>query len=259
MFLILSKLLPALLSPASLICILSLVTGILALRRKAKDTATLAFLSFFILYAAASPITKWILLRGLERQYTEPESYPQASAIVVLGGAMLPDYPPRRHPETNASGDRFLQAGRLWRENLAPQMVVTGGNISFLNGSERDDASLYAELLEELFDVPDSCLLRISKSQTTYEDAFYCARLFDSLGIKKEILLVTSAQHMPRSVGLFCKQGFKVIPAPTDYRVTDRFIFTPFQLIPSEAALSETVDALHEYIGWLVYRLMGRL
>lgn len=259
MLLFLSKLLPALLLPPGLIFLLCLAAGFLALRSKARTAAMLAFAAAFILYVASSPVTKWVLLRGLEKQYSEPDFYPRAPAIVLLGGAMLPDFAPRHHPETNAYGDRVFQAGRLWREHLAPKLVVTGGNIPFLGEHSVGDAVLYARLLHELFDVPDSCMLKVSESKTTYEDALFTARLFEQLGMPKVILLVTSAQHMPRAARLFRKQGFKVIPAPTDYHVTKRFALRPFLLIPSEGALNETLDAMHEYIGLTVYYLMGRL
>ena len=81
--------------------------------------------------------------------------------------------------------------------------------------------------MTELFDIPDSAILREPDSQNTYEDAKYTAELFDSAGLQKEILLVTSAAHMPRSVELFQKQGFIVHPAPSNFRVSAIFFSSP--------------------------------
>ncbi len=259
MGLILSKVLPALLFPIGLVCLLCLVTGILALLRKAKSAAILAFSAAGILYLSASPVVCHILLRGLEGQYAELESYPKASAIVLLGGAMIPPEPPRLHPATNSSGDRVLQATRLWRRGIAPKLVVTGGAVPFITGYGGDEASLYASLLTELLGVPDSSIVRVSESRNTYEDAVETAQLFQSCGWKKDILLVTSAVHMPRAVRLFRKQGFTVYPVPADFRSGTAFPGRWFALLPAEWALGETANALHEYVGLAAYAVMGRL
>ncbi len=259
----LSKIFPALLSPVFLTCLLCLAAGILAARRKITSVALLAFAAFLLLYAAASPLVALALTRELEKQYDEQASYPKVRAIVLLGGAMIPDLPPRRHPKVNESGDRLLEAARLWRAGLAPTLIATGGAIPFLTGYDKDEASLYARLLTELFDVPDSAILRVSGSQNTYEDALYVSRLFEKNGMRKEILLVTSAMHMPRAARLFRKQGFTVYPAPTDFRAgsepLQHPLLQPFMMLPSEWALNETADALREYMGLAAYFLMGRL
>lgn len=255
----LSKVLPALLFPVGLVCCLCMILGVLAVLRKAKGMAWIAFIAFGVLYASSSPLVSWALLRGLESQYPEPASYPHAAAIVLLGGASVPNLPPRRHPEVNANGDRVLQTARLWRAGLATRLVVTGGAIAFITGYDSDEATMYADLMTSLFDVPDSAILRVPNSHNTYEDARYTAQLFDSAGLQKDILLVTSAAHMPRSVELFQKQGFIVHPAPSNFRVSSFFSFHPYRLLPSEQALDETTDALHEYAGLLWYKWMNRL
>lgn len=259
MSLILSKVLPTLFFPVGLACLLCLLTGVLALWRKAKSAAVLAFCAAALLYLSASPIVCHFLYRGLERNYPELESYPKVSAIVLLGGAMIAPELPRRHPATNASGDRLLQAMRVWKKGLAPVMVVTGGAIPFVSGYGGDEASLYAALLTELFNVPDSVILKVSTSQNTYEDAREAAKLFENRGLSKDILLVTSAAHMPRAVRLFRKQGFTVHPAPADFRSSVKPPLRWFSLLPAEWALSETSNALHEYVGLAAYALMGRL
>jgi len=73
---------------------------------------------------------------------------------------------------------------------------------------------------------------------------------------------------MPRSVALFEHQGFEVIPAPTDFRITqsgwDQMTSTSLlvqllNLFPSADNLSQTTGALKEYIGMFIYRLRGWL
>ncbi|MBW6475196.1 MAG: YdcF family protein, partial [Anaerolineaceae bacterium] len=97
--------------------------------------------------------------------------------------------------------------------------------------------------------------------------ALYSAEILNERGVE-EIILVTSASHMLRSVALFEKQGFKVIPAPTDYSITyDQWnaLWKPtlqdllVGLVPNAGHLSDVTYVLKEYIGFVVYRVRGWL
>jgi uncharacterized SAM-binding protein YcdF (DUF218 family) len=72
------------------------------------------------------------------------------------------------------------------------------------------------------------------------------------------IVLVTSAFHMKRSVALFKKQGFEVVPAPAGFRSGHR-PFTFFSFIPNADSLSSSSLALAEHLslGW--YSMTGDL
>ena len=71
-------------------------------------------------------------------------------------------------------------------------------------------------------------------------------------------LLVTSAFHMPRSVGLFRKVGFPVIPWPVDYRTSGKEGIGLFRDNPADA-LQNTTMAMREWIGLAGYWLSGRI
>jgi uncharacterized SAM-binding protein YcdF (DUF218 family) len=259
MLLVLSKVIPAFLFPAGLVVLLCLLAAWFAFRKGAKRAGLTALCAALLLYAAASPAVSNMLMLGLESGNPPVAVSPHAAAIVLLGGGMAPPTAPRMHPETNAAGDRVIHAARLWREGRAPFIVATGGFISFLTDAPGTEADLYARLLTEVFGLPDSAVVRMGRSRTTHEDALFTAGLFDSAGFEKEILLVTSASHMPRAVALFRKQGFVVHEAPTDFRGTDPSGFVFFSLLPSGAALAETTTALHEYLGMWAYKMLGRL
>jgi uncharacterized SAM-binding protein YcdF (DUF218 family) len=259
MFLFLSKLLPALLFPVGLTILLCLWVAWRSFRNGAALTGILALLAASVLYTASLPLVSNRLMVRLEQNIRPLPNYPQATAIVLLGGGMIPPGPPRIHPETNFAGDRVIHAARLWRRQYAPRIVVTGGYIRYLTTAEDSDAGQYAALLTELFDVPDSALLRVPGSLTTVEDAALTADLFDSTGLKKEILLVTSASHMPRAAALFRKRGFTVTEAPTDFQGTIDRRHAMFDFIPSAVFLAQTSAALHEYLGTAVNKVLGRV
>jgi uncharacterized SAM-binding protein YcdF (DUF218 family) len=70
--------------------------------------------------------------------------------------------------------------------------------------------------------------------------------------------LVTSAYHMPRSMGLFRKAGFDVTAYPVDYRTRGPQDLTRlFERIPG--GLARTDLGANEWIGLVAYRLLGRI
>ena len=72
------------------------------------------------------------------------------------------------------------------------------------------------------------------------------------------VLLVTSAFHMPRSVGLFRKQGLDVVPWPVDYRSTGTEGVGIDIDNPPDNILT-TGTALREWVGLIAYRLTGQI
>jgi len=70
-------------------------------------------------------------------------------------------------------------------------------------------------------------------------------------------ILVTSAFHMPRSVGLFRAQGWPVIPDPVDYKTgTGQYEAGGFS-IDLTGHLDLLSQAIKEWIGLLANRIMG--
>ena len=256
--LLLSKILPALLFPAGLTIVLCLLAALLAFRKGARAAGFVTLGAALLLYAAANPQISNFLLRSLEARHPPAATYPPATAIVLLGGGMVPLIPPRTHPETNWAGDRLLHAARLYKDGAAPVIVATGGYIDFMNGAPGTEADVYKRALMELFAVPDSAILVAGGSRTTAEDAEQAALALAARGLGKNILLVTSASHMSRAVAVFTRAGFDVTPAPTDFVSEDAFAFLPFHLLPNARALAETTIALHEYLGLLAYKLAGK-
>jgi uncharacterized SAM-binding protein YcdF (DUF218 family) len=70
-------------------------------------------------------------------------------------------------------------------------------------------------------------------------------------------LLVTSAYHMPRSVGLFRKAGFAVEPYPVDWRVGETGLFTFSPL--ADGGLERTDIGVREWIGLAAYWATGKI
>ncbi len=258
MFVFLSKILPPLIYPLGLSCILLMVALGFYQRRRLARAMVLA--SFLLLWLGGNRLVAYNLAKWLEWQYLPLKEVPEVEVMVVLGGGTLAANPPRLMAEINGAGDRLIYAARLYREGKAQKLLLSGGGIEWYTPSSDNPAAEMAVLLE-LMGVPRDALILEGRSQNTLQNAQFTKELLDAMGVRR-ILLVTSAMHMPRSVRAFERQGLEVIPAPTDYTVTQigwRTMTTPnlvnlvLNLIPNADNLSLTTRALKEIIGATVY------
>lgn len=260
MFLYLSKLLPNFIYPLGLSCLLIILGLIFRRRRWQRVSLVLALL---LLFAGGNRLVALALARSLEWRYLPQPDLPSAEVIVVLGGGALAAQYPRPMVEVDSAGDRLIYAAHLYRLGKSSHLLLCGGSLEWLPDSEilAEDMQRF---LEE-FGVPSQALWLETTSRNTYENAVNARAFLQTKGIHR-IILVTSAAHMPRSVALFEKQGFEVIPAPTDFTVTQAswenlthasagtFILS---MLPGAENLSITTRMLKEYLGMLIYRLNG--
>lgn len=92
--------------------------------------------------------------------------------------------------------------------------------------------------------------------ETESRDTKDHARYLRETLLGQSFFLVTSANHMPRSVALFKGQGLSPTPAPTDFCARPIEPFTIGKLIPQAKHLRTTDEAFHEHIGmgWAALR-----
>ncbi len=261
MFEFASKLLPALVYPLGLASFLIILS--LFLTRREKLQRMLLILSVALLWLGGNRWVSYALARSLEQRYPRPGEIPNAEILVLLGGGTNAPEAPRELVEVNSAGDRVIYAAHLYREEMARQILVSGGLLDW-ESRRTTPAEDMADLLVWM-GVPAEAILLQGESRNTYEDALYTSRILKEKGIDR-ILLVSSAWHMPRAVMLFEAQGLEVIPLPTDYNVTQmewdqlwrgdwRSIL--LNLFPSASNLSLTTRMMKEYFGLWVYGLRG--
>lgn len=262
LFIFLSKLLPLLVYPVSLASLL--IISALLLKNRPILIRTFLITAVLLLWIGGNHWFTAALIRSLEWQYLPQEEYEATDVLVLLGGGTDPMEYPRQIVEVNSAGDRVLYAAHLYRQGKAANILISGGNIDWLVSSPSTGAEDMALLLQ-MMGVPEDAIWLETESRNTYENAVFSQRILEEKGIDR-VLLVTSAMHMPRSVKLFERQGLQVIPAPTDFIITqagwennygnsiERKIINFF---PSADNLSLTTRSLKEYIGMLIYKLRG--
>ncbi len=191
----------------------------------------------------------------------------RADVIVVLGGGARAPAPPRLGGELNEAGDRLLYAAQLYRQGAAPRVLLSGGRTEWVGSASVPEAETMADILTTSMGVPREALWLETASSNTYENAVETRAILEGRGAKT-VILVTSAVHMPRAYRVFVKAGQDVIPASTDYIVTQEdwayytqpdFVVQLFNLLPTADNLVRTTVVLREYIGICVYRLQGWL
>jgi uncharacterized SAM-binding protein YcdF (DUF218 family) len=217
--------------------------------RALLSASIILFLAFGLL-----PFGK-LLIEPLEERFPPwAASSGAPDGIVVLGGAIEPELSARRASELNEAAERITVIPELARRYPLARILYSGGNGSLMprGGSE---AHIAGALLETL-GVPANRLILEDRSRTTAENAEFSRRLaMPKPG--ERWLLVTSAYHMPRSIGAFRKAGFPVEAYPVDYRTAGTVdLWFPFDSVAS--GLRRTDTAAREWVGLLVYWLTGR-
>lgn len=269
MYIFLSKLLPPLIYPLGLTILL--VFAAIFLSKKPRLQRLVLILALLLLFISSNRWTAVWLSRSLEWRYLPPAELSEASlaarhsplaeVIVVLGGATDSHQAPRPTVEVNGAGDRVLYAAYLYKLGAASHLLLSGGRIDWLESGD-SPAEDMASLLK-LMEIPADALWLETESRNTAENASAAYAFLTPEGIQR-IILVTSAEHMPRAVGLFEQQGFTVIPAPTDYSVTQAewedltqadLVTQLFNLIPTASNLSSVTSSLKEYLGMFVNSL----
>lgn len=233
---------------------IAVVFGSFGWRRISRPAAMLALL---ILVVASLTSFGALIMGPLEERFQRPSPAPDnVAGIIVLGGGFEGAINLARGGyDVNSGGDRFIEAVALARRYPDAKIVISGGTGTVLLEGE-GDADTAVRLFEAL-GIPRSRLILEPESRNTYEN-IENIRTLVSPRPGDTWLLVTSAFHMPRSMGLFRKAGFPIEPWPVDYRTSGREGVGVLRDNVIDA-LSTTTMAIREWCGLIAYKFAGRI
>ena len=256
MFFILSKVIGFFTLPSNAIavaCALGLV--LLATRWRRAGTRLLALGVVALLVFGYSPAGTMLLLSLSERFPAWQSDGRAPDGIIVLGGAIDSDATAARGTlEVDHSADRVFAMLDLGRRYPQARIVFSGGSGALLMDGV-SEAPIAGGLLQSYGVAADRIVLETA-SRSTAENAAFTRRLVEPKPGERW-LLVTSAFHMPRSIGAFRAAGFDVEAYPVDWRSRGWIDGTmPFDRL--SAGLARTDVAIHEWIGLIAYWLGGK-
>ena len=143
--------------------------------------------------------------------------------ILVLGGIInAPLTRARGIPSMGGGIERISEIKVLLEHSPEAKIVFTGGSGDPFNQGLKE-AHVAPEVFKR-FEINPARVVFEDRSRNTHENAIFTYK--ELLPKKNENwVLVTSAFHMPRSVGTFRKAGWNVIPYPVDYQTMGGELF----------------------------------
>jgi uncharacterized SAM-binding protein YcdF (DUF218 family) len=250
-----AKLVWSVIAPDRLLVLLVLLAWILLLRGATKwAKRTLGAAAIAILVAGALPVGEWVLFPLEERFAANPPLPQHIDGIIVLGGAESTTLSAAwGQVETNEAAERFLASLVLARRYPRAKLVFTSGS-----GNPANQESKGVDVAKMLYAEQG-----LDASRITFEDQ--SRNTAENVALSKALvrpvpgetwILVTSASHMPRAVGVFCKAGWPVLPYPVDHH-TERG-----NQLRLDLGIGDTLEDLSigikEWVGLAAYYLTGR-
>jgi uncharacterized SAM-binding protein YcdF (DUF218 family) len=258
MFFYTSKFLDFVIQPLTWVAVF-LIVGLVALRFRLRWGQNLCWLALSILVLMGWQPPVDALMRYLENQSPSQKAdanLQKYAGVVLLGGALERSALWVAHPgqvALNSAAERMTVPVGLLQRNPQLRLLFTGGEGNLQLGvlSEADRAKIFFDSMG----VPADRVLYESKSRNTSDNAVLSAKL-PGVDIHQPWLLLTSAYHMPRSLGVFQKAGWNVTPYPVDYHINPTTTWDAYSI---EAGVEKWYLVLHEITGYWAYRLTGRL
>lgn len=232
------------------------VGTLLLCRKKDHGRAGRALLTGLVLFywILSTPATAVLLIRALSPDHPPVHKAADArgaTAIVVLGGG-LKMYRSRGAVLPVGSREhslRALEAARVYRVLDRPWVVVTGSQ-----GPEGSTEAVYMRKSLMLLGVPADRVVEEGKSRNTHDHTLYVPPLLIERGVK-QFVLVTSRQHMARSLRAFRAAGFDPVPSSPEVFVGDGG--TLEKVVPTDSALEASTSMVYDVFAMLYYRVRG--
>lgn len=260
-------------------CVIAVVCARLGRKRLAK---WLGGLTVAWLWLWMTSIMTWVVGVPLEREFLVDgkvplvESFPEADAIVLLGGSMGIETNISSYAEMATSADRVWQTARLFKAGKASKIIATGDYakdttlqllkefgvgeeaVSFLDARTTEEE---AKELWELFSRVERVEERGGARELEPRNTLNTRKVLGDRteGDEVKILLVTSAWHMKRARLMFEKYApdIEVACAPADFENTIMAEKTPLfkMLLPDPNVFMLNSVAFHEWVGIVGYRV----
>lgn len=254
-FFVLSKLAWGLLSPINIIILLVVLATVMLFVNKVTTAKWLLLpTTLFSISLLFYPVGD-MLIYPLETRFSKLTELPaDIDGIIVLGGGeQLKQSVSWGTAELGSAGDRYIGAAILARQYPMVPIIFSGGSNLLSNQNLGKEAHIAKRLLTAV-GIDASRLIIESQARNTFENFLLLKPLLPKSDGR--YLLVTSAYHMPRSIGIARQQQINVIPYPVDYYSNiPAFRQAGFSIFEQLQALE---PAWREWVGLTVYYWTGK-
>lgn len=255
MYFFLSKVLWFALKPSMLLFLGMTLGFILILVQRRRTGFALVGVTLLSLWAVSVIPVGEMMVRNLEERFPKQEILPEnIGGIIALGGAIDPVLSRGRGQlAVDGSTERLLYFAMLADARPDVPLIFTGGSGHLFDQSAKE--AHYVENLAGLVGLDMSRVTLETESRNTMENAAFSKKLA-TVTPDKPWVLITSARHMPRSVGLFRKQGWSVIPYPVDFITLPEKGWAPtLEYLGGQSMLDA---AVHEFVGMAMAYILNR-
>ena len=207
--------------------------------------------------------TSEVLVRALEDEVPKSEitsiSEKDLGGIIILGGAVHGGSISLDRGEVSlgASAERVTKAFELMRKYPDLSFIFSGYSDK-ISPRGISESEAFKQLVIEQGLADRTCYYE-NQSRNTYENVIFMKPMIAEIEKDKPAkpwLLITSANHMYRSVKIFQKQGLNIIPVPVDYQTANSLQWTAFDLVDGAQNWNKLV---HEIIGLFAYWITGKI
>ncbi len=251
MFFIISKLLSFLISP--ILWILGFIVWSILVKNNTTRKKILVSI-FVLIFLFTNRAFLNLFVSGFEIPPTQIQNQKYESGIVLGGYSSFQENVNRL--QFSETSDRLFQTIVLYKRGIISKIILTGGSGSLLQTNKE---SLYAKKYLIEIGIPEIDIISDPESKNTIENAINTKRILDSLDFKKPQLLITSASHMRRSMACFEKQNVYVIPFSVNAMTNTSTPNLEFYLVPQIWVLINWEKLIHEWAGYIAYKLTGKI
>lgn len=247
---LLKKIISVFIMPINIVLIL-LILSIFYFRKSPNTSFKYLISALLLLIVASLPVVSDKLMLDIEDNY---EAFTLASKpvdyIVVLGGWHVSnDALPVTGQLNVDSLQRLVEVIRIYKLHPEAKILTSGHHsVDSVSNAQKMKQSLV------LLGVPEQKIITENFPKDTEEEA----QLISPRVLGSNVVLVTNADHMPRAMKYFERQGVYPIAAPTGFWVKNISGQKDWRYyIPSSQKLQQTTIAWYESLGQLIQWLKG--
>ncbi|MFZ4739565.1 MAG: YdcF family protein [Bacteroidales bacterium] len=254
MFFVISKLLSYLLNPLFWVFTLLIIAYFIKNKKIGRKLLLISIIAFYLFsnrFICDEFIRLW------EFDYPEKSSIDKQYDVgIVLGGGIINyDYDKDRLI-LREQADRLLQAIDLYKQGKINKILLTGGTGQLIHSNQYEASFLKSFAIK--LGVPDSNIMVDSISYNTYQNAIFSKEILKkNYPCGGKFLLITSSLHTKRSLAVFKRSGIDVIAYPTCKIVSCRLYNFEHLFVPHVSSFESWSDLIHEWVGYIIYKIMG--